>query len=94
MPLLKFQPSYESKREEVRRISGKCKMRIYIICMYCTLPLNTGLSRKTKWDAYMLCTEQIYPVLIQVAEPKEKRSLKTTETRLQDNIKTDLTETG
>jgi hypothetical protein len=43
----------------------------------------------------MSCTEQmVYAVLIQVVEPKEKRSLKTTEARLQDNIKTDLTETG
>jgi hypothetical protein len=62
--------------------------------MYCTLPLNTGLSRKTKWDAHMSYTERIYAVRIQVAEPKEKRPLKTTEARLQDNIKTDLTETG
>lgn len=36
----------------------------------------------------------IYVVLIQVAEPKGKRSLKTTETSLQDNTKTDLTEIG
>jgi len=43
----------------------------------------------------MSCTEQIiYAVLIQVAEPKEKRSIKTIEARLQDNIKTDLTEAG
>ena len=63
--------------------------------MYCTLPLNTGLSRKTKWDAHMSCTEQmICAVLIQVAKPKKKRSLKKTKARLQDNIKTELTERG
>ena len=43
----------------------------------------------------MSCTEQmICAVLIQVAKPKKKRSLKKTKARLQDNIKTELTERG
>jgi hypothetical protein len=43
----------------------------------------------------MSCTEQmIYAVLIQVAEPKKNMSLKKNKSRLQDNIKTELTERG
>jgi hypothetical protein len=76
-------------------IPGKCIMRTYIIYMYCTLPLNTGLSRKTKWDADISYTEQmIWTVLIQVSEPKKKRPLKKIKARLQHNIKTELNETG
>lgn len=75
-----YQPRiYESKRVEVRRTSGKCIMRTFIMCMYSSAKHSVIKKNEMGCACVTHGTDDIvYVVLIQVVEPKEKRSLKKT----------------